>query len=103
MALERDIVQALMDRLQQTLLEFGRGYAFVGRQVHLDVDGEDFKVDLLLFHVEQLPEDLLQRIDAAAATWRYTRAEWLRKAARETVLGPAWPSPLFGWPAIRTT
>ena len=55
MALERDIVQALMDRLQQTLLEFGRGYAFVGRQVHLDVDGEDFKVDLLLFHVEQLP------------------------------------------------
>lgn len=44
----------MIDRLQRTLLEFGRGFAFVGRQVHLDVDGEDFKVDLLLFHLEQL-------------------------------------------------
>ncbi len=51
---ERDIEQALMDRLQQTLLEFGRGFTFVGRQVHFNVDGDDFYVDLLLFHVEQL-------------------------------------------------
>lgn len=43
-----------MDRLQDTLLEFGRGFAFVGRQLHLDVDGDDFYVDLVLFHVEQL-------------------------------------------------
>ena len=53
-AAERDVEQALMDRLQQTLLEFGRGFTFVGRQVHFDVDGDDFWVDLLLFHVEQL-------------------------------------------------
>lgn len=53
-AVERDIEQALMDRLQQTLLEFGRGFTFAGRQVHLDVDGEAFFVDLLLFHVRQL-------------------------------------------------
>lgn len=53
-ALERDVEQALMDRLQETLLEFGRGFAFVGRQVHLDVEGDDFYVDLLLFHLEQL-------------------------------------------------
>lgn len=51
---ERDVEQALMDRLQQTLLEFGRGFAFVGRQVHFDVDGDDFYADLVLFHVEQL-------------------------------------------------
>jgi predicted nuclease of restriction endonuclease-like (RecB) superfamily len=51
---EREVEQALMDRLQQTLLEFGRGFSFVGRQVHFDVDGDDFHVDLLLFHVEQL-------------------------------------------------
>lgn len=50
---ERDVEQALMDRLQQTLLEFGRGFAFVGRQVHFDVEGDDFYVDLLLFHVDQ--------------------------------------------------
>lgn len=51
---ERDVEQALMDRLQQTLLEFGRGFAFVGRQVHFDVNGDDFYADLVLFHVEQL-------------------------------------------------
>ena len=39
---ERDVEQALMDRLQETLLEFGRGFAFVGRQVHMDVEGDDF-------------------------------------------------------------
>jgi len=43
-----------MDRLQQTLLEFGRGFTFAGRQVHLDIDGDAFSIDLLLFHVRQL-------------------------------------------------
>lgn len=53
-ALERDIEQALMNRLQETLLEFGRGFTFAGRQVPLDVDGDAFFIDLLLFHVRQL-------------------------------------------------
>ena len=53
--LERDLEQALMDRLQATLLEFGRGMAFVGRQLHLELaDGYEVVVDLLLFNVEQL-------------------------------------------------
>ena len=57
---ERDVEQALMDRLQDTLLELGRGMAFIGRQVRLTVPDEDgssvdeFFVDLLFFHVEQL-------------------------------------------------
>jgi nuclease YhcG-like protein len=51
---ERELEQALMDRLQDTLMELGRGFAFVGRQVPLDVDGDEFFVDLLFFHVEQL-------------------------------------------------
>ena len=51
---ERELEQALMDRLQQTLSELGRGFCFVGRQVHFDVDGDDFYIDLLFFHVEQL-------------------------------------------------
>jgi YhcG PDDEXK nuclease domain len=33
------------------LLELGSGFAFVGRQVHLDVDGEDFYIDLLFYHL----------------------------------------------------
>ena len=51
---ERELEQGLMDSLQRTLSEFGRGFSFVGRQVHLDVDGQDFYIDLLFFHVEQL-------------------------------------------------
>jgi predicted nuclease of restriction endonuclease-like (RecB) superfamily len=51
---ERDLEQALMDRLVQTLREFGAGFAFVDRQVRFDVDGDEYVLDLLLFHVEQL-------------------------------------------------
>ena len=51
---ERDLEQALMDRIMETLRELGPGFAFVGRQVHFDVDGDDFYLDLLFFHVEQL-------------------------------------------------
>jgi predicted nuclease of restriction endonuclease-like (RecB) superfamily len=53
--LERDVEQALMDRLQDTLMELGRGMALVGRQFHLPLaGGAEFVIDLLLFHVEQL-------------------------------------------------
>lgn len=51
---EKQLEQALMDRLVDTLRELGAGFAFVGRQVHFDVDGDDFYLDLLFFHVEQL-------------------------------------------------
>lgn len=51
---ERELEQALMDRIQQTLAELGRGFAFVGRQVRFEIDGDDFAIDLLFFHVEQL-------------------------------------------------
>ncbi len=51
---ERHLADALMNRLQHFLVELGHGFAFVGRQYHLDVDGADFYIDLLFFHVEQL-------------------------------------------------
>lgn len=53
-AAERELEDALMARLQASLAEFGAGLAFVGRQVRFDVDGDEFFIDLLLFHVEQL-------------------------------------------------
>ncbi|GAA2225585.1 hypothetical protein GCM10009851_06720 [Herbiconiux moechotypicola] len=53
-AKERELEQALVDRIIHTLRELGDGYAFVGKQVHFEVDGDDFFVDLLFFHVEQL-------------------------------------------------
>jgi predicted nuclease of restriction endonuclease-like (RecB) superfamily len=51
---ERDLEQRLTDRIVETLRELGPGFAFVGRQVPLEVEGDDFYLDLLFFHVEQL-------------------------------------------------
>ncbi|MDQ1060408.1 putative nuclease of restriction endonuclease-like (RecB) superfamily [Arthrobacter globiformis] len=51
---ERDLENALTSRISETLQELGPGFAFVGRQVHFDVDGDDYYVDLLFFHIEQL-------------------------------------------------
>jgi len=38
-------------RLKEFLLELGRGFAFVGEPYHLDVPGEDYYIDLLLYHL----------------------------------------------------
>ncbi len=44
---EQDIEQGLIDRLQQFLMELGKGFAFVARQKRLQVEGDDFFVDLV--------------------------------------------------------
>ena len=49
---ERQVEQALVDHIQQFMLELGSGFAFVGRQVHLQVAGEDFWLDLLFYHLK---------------------------------------------------
>ncbi|WP_247826156.1 PDDEXK nuclease domain-containing protein [Arthrobacter antioxidans] len=50
-AQEHAIEEAMTLRMAQTLAEFGPGFAFVGRQHHLNIDGDDFYIDLLLYHV----------------------------------------------------
>ncbi|YCI97704.1 DUF1016 domain-containing protein [Arthrobacter sp. R3-55] len=50
---ERDLENALTSRITETLRELGPGFSCVGRQVHVDVDGDDFYVELLFFHVDQ--------------------------------------------------
>jgi predicted nuclease of restriction endonuclease-like (RecB) superfamily len=47
---ERDIEQALMDRLQEFLLELGAGFAFVARQRRITLDGDHFYVDLVFYN-----------------------------------------------------
>lgn len=49
---ERELEQALMDHIQRFLLELGSGFAFVGRQVHLEIGDQDFYVDLLFYHLK---------------------------------------------------
>jgi predicted nuclease of restriction endonuclease-like (RecB) superfamily len=49
---ERELEQGLIDHVQRFLMELGVGFAFVGRQVHIEVADEDFYVDLLLYHLK---------------------------------------------------
>ncbi len=49
---EREVEQALVDHIQRFLLELGTGFAFVGRQVPLEVGDQDFLVDLLFYHLK---------------------------------------------------
>lgn len=49
---EREVEQALTDHIQRFLLELGAGFAFVGRQVHLEFASRDFYLDLLFYHLK---------------------------------------------------
>jgi predicted nuclease of restriction endonuclease-like (RecB) superfamily len=49
---ERDIEAALVQHISSFLLELGAGFAYVGRQVHLEVGGDDFFIDLLFYHLK---------------------------------------------------
>lgn len=47
---EKDLETALINELQKFLLELGRGFAFVARQQHLDLDGDHFYIDLVFYN-----------------------------------------------------
>ena len=49
---EREVEQALIDHIQHFLLELGSGFAFVGRQVHLEFASKDYYLDLLFYHLK---------------------------------------------------
>lgn len=49
---EAELEQKLVDHIQQFLLELGQGFAFVGRQVHLEIGNKDFYIDLLFYHLK---------------------------------------------------
>ena len=49
---ERTIEHALVQHITRFLLELGAGFAFVGKQVHLEVGGDDFYIDLLFYHLK---------------------------------------------------
>ncbi len=51
-AQERVIETALVQHITKFLLELGAGFAFVGRQVLLDVGGDEFFIDLLFYHLK---------------------------------------------------
>jgi predicted nuclease of restriction endonuclease-like (RecB) superfamily len=48
--LERDLEQAIIDRLESFLLELGKGFCFVGRQKRVTLEGDHFYVDLVFYN-----------------------------------------------------
>jgi predicted nuclease of restriction endonuclease-like (RecB) superfamily len=48
---EAELEQGLIDHIQHFLLELGQGFAFVGRQVHLEFASQDHYLDLLFYHL----------------------------------------------------
>ena len=48
--LESTLEQALMDKLQAFLLEFGKGFAFVARQQRISTESKDFYIDLVFYN-----------------------------------------------------
>ncbi|MBK7048425.1 MAG: YhcG family protein [bacterium] len=47
---ERDLEQAIIDHLQEFMLELGKGFSFVARQKRITLDGDHFFVDLVLYN-----------------------------------------------------
>ena len=47
---ESDLEQSLIDKLQEFLLELGRGFCFVARQKLMRYEDEDFYLDLVFYH-----------------------------------------------------
>lgn len=50
--IEREIENEMVASIAKTLLELGRGFAFVGNQYHLEVGGNDYYLDLLFYNTE---------------------------------------------------
>ncbi|MEI7586822.1 DUF1016 domain-containing protein [Runella sp.] len=49
---ERELEIELVKHIEKFLLELGTGFAFVGRQYHLNVGNQDFYIDLLFYHLK---------------------------------------------------
>lgn len=50
--LERDLQRGLVQHLTSFMLELGKGFAFVGREYHVEVSGQDFYIGLLFYHLK---------------------------------------------------
>lgn len=49
---ELDIEKKLAERITDFLIEMGKGFSFVDRQYHLSVDGDDYYIDILMYHLK---------------------------------------------------
>jgi len=51
-AREREVHRGLLQHLREFLVELGAGFAFVGSEDHLEIEGGDYYIDLLFYHLQ---------------------------------------------------
>ncbi len=49
---ERELEEKLINHIRKFLLELRQGFVFMGNQYHLTLDGEDYYLDMLMYHVK---------------------------------------------------
>jgi predicted nuclease of restriction endonuclease-like (RecB) superfamily len=48
--LERELENRMVEKIRDVLIEFGRGFAFMGNQFRIDANGKEYFIDLLFYH-----------------------------------------------------
>jgi predicted nuclease of restriction endonuclease-like (RecB) superfamily len=91
---ETQLEGALISQLQSFLLELGNGFAFVGRQVRLTLDGDHFYPDLVFYHVKlkcyvviDLKIGKLDHADLATFRRKNENADVMRTPLRSRPIG----------------
>lgn len=51
-AIEKDIENAMMERIKNVLLELGKGFSFVGNQYKISTENQDYYIDMLFYHLD---------------------------------------------------
>ena len=49
---ERELQRELVDKISDFLLELGEGFAYIGKEYHLNINGDDFYIDLLFYNLK---------------------------------------------------
>lgn len=51
-AIEKDIENAMMEKIKNVLLELGKGFSFVGNQYKISTENQDYYIDMLFYHLD---------------------------------------------------
>ena len=50
--IEKELELGLVENIEKLILELGQGFAFIGRQYHLEIAGDDYYLDMLFYHIK---------------------------------------------------
>jgi predicted nuclease of restriction endonuclease-like (RecB) superfamily len=82
-AAERKLESGLLAHIRKFLIELGSGFAFVGQQVHLPVDGEDYYIEVVLNYKRLLASPCAERRDDCLSSTP-ARSDWLPVTGQPT-------------------